>query len=87
MNIPVLDPKGVIGLAEKDLIVTATILMGLVVIPVLVLTFAIAWRYRAAKDCGLGIGARFSYAKPRLKAILPARTAIQQEKLKVSQCP
>ena len=48
MNIPVLDPKGVIGLAEKDLIVTATILMGLVVIPVLVLTFAIAWRYRAA---------------------------------------
>jgi cytochrome o ubiquinol oxidase subunit 2 len=47
MNIPVLDPKGIIGLAEKDLIVTATILMGLIVIPVLVLTFAIAWRYRS----------------------------------------
>ncbi|MBI5470394.1 ubiquinol oxidase subunit II [Candidatus Kaiserbacteria bacterium] len=50
MNIPILDPKGVVGLAEKDLIVTAAVLMALVVIPVFILTFAIAWRYRAGNS-------------------------------------
>ncbi|KKU81415.1 MAG: Cytochrome o ubiquinol oxidase, subunit II [Parcubacteria group bacterium GW2011_GWA1_47_8] len=43
----VLDPKGVIALAEKNLLVTATLLMLIVVIPVFVMTFFFAWRYRA----------------------------------------
>lgn len=44
----VLDPKGQIGADEKTLIITATVLMLLVVIPVIVLTFLFAWKYRAS---------------------------------------
>ena len=47
-NMIVLDPKGTIGLQEKHLIVTATILMLIVVIPVIILTFVFAWKYRAS---------------------------------------
>ncbi|HVQ44824.1 MAG TPA: ubiquinol oxidase subunit II [Candidatus Saccharimonadia bacterium] len=43
----VLNPKGTIAADERQLIVTATMLMLLIVVPVLVLTFVIAWRYRA----------------------------------------
>ncbi|MGR3951655.1 MAG: ubiquinol oxidase subunit II [Chlamydia sp.] len=43
----VLNPKGIIALQEYNLLVNATLLMLLIVIPVLILTFAIAWRYRA----------------------------------------
>ncbi|WBV44991.1 ubiquinol oxidase subunit II [Pseudoroseomonas cervicalis] len=43
----VLDPQGPIGLAEKSLMLTATWLMLLVVVPVIVMTLAFAWRYRA----------------------------------------
>ncbi|MQT15605.1 ubiquinol oxidase subunit II [Rhizobiales bacterium Sp-1] len=42
-----LDPKGAIGEQEKDLILIASGLMLLVVIPVMVLTLVFAWRYRA----------------------------------------
>ena len=48
-NIPVLEPKGMIGVKEKDLIITASLLMLIVVIPVLILTWAFAWKYRATK--------------------------------------
>lgn len=41
------DPQGAVALAERNLIITAAGLMALVVVPVLVLTFVIAWRYRA----------------------------------------
>ena len=44
----ILDPKGSIGVAEKNLIVTSTELMLLVVVPVIVLTLWFAWRYRAS---------------------------------------
>ncbi|MBP5088256.1 cytochrome o ubiquinol oxidase subunit II, partial [Pseudomonas chlororaphis] len=43
-----LDPKGQVGLDERNLIITATLLMLLVVIPVIVMTFAFAWKYRAS---------------------------------------
>ncbi|MCQ4159494.1 ubiquinol oxidase subunit II [Roseomonas sp. GC11] len=43
-----LDPKGPIGMAERSLILTATWLMLLVVVPVILMTLAFAWRYRAS---------------------------------------
>lgn len=48
MSIALLDPKGPIGADEKAIIIYATCLMLLVVVPVIVLTLAFAWRYRAS---------------------------------------
>ncbi|XPF92562.1 ubiquinol oxidase subunit II [Colwellia sp. RE-S-Sl-9] len=42
----ILDPKGQIGIDEKNLIIIATVLMLLVVIPVIVMTVYFAWKYR-----------------------------------------
>ncbi|MBB1371952.1 MULTISPECIES: ubiquinol oxidase subunit II [Pseudoalteromonas] len=42
----ILDPKGQIGIDEKNLIIIATVLMLLVVIPVIVMTLYFAWKYR-----------------------------------------
>lgn len=47
-NMTLMDPKGQIGIQERDLILTATGMMLLVVIPVIVMTLAFAWRYRAS---------------------------------------
>ncbi|MDA4843903.1 ubiquinol oxidase subunit II [Hoeflea poritis] len=44
---PILNPKGPIALAERDLLFTAFYLMLIVVIPVFVLAFVFVWRYRA----------------------------------------
>ncbi|ALK32640.1 ubiquinol oxidase subunit II [Burkholderia plantarii] len=46
-NAVLLDPKGNIGVQEKNLILIALGLMLLVVIPVIALTLWFAWRYRA----------------------------------------
>ena len=46
----VLDPKGQIGIDEKNLIIIATVLMLLVVIPVIVMTLYFAWKYRDTQD-------------------------------------
>ncbi|WP_105264376.1 ubiquinol oxidase subunit II [Pseudoalteromonas sp. T1lg76] len=46
----VLDPKGQIGVDEKNLIIIATLLMLLVVIPVIVMTLYFAWKYRDGRD-------------------------------------
>ncbi len=46
-TVAVLDPKGSIALQERDLIVTAIFLMLIVVIPVFILLFVLAWKYRA----------------------------------------
>lgn len=46
-NIGLLDPQGVIAHQERGLIIGAATLMLLVIIPVFVLTFGIAWHYRA----------------------------------------
>ena len=42
------NPKGQIGQDEKDLLITAVLLMLLVVIPVIVMTVMFAWKYRAS---------------------------------------
>lgn len=41
-----MDPKGSVGLAEKELILNATFAMLIVVVPVIFLTLLFAWRYR-----------------------------------------
>lgn len=53
-NVAVLNPKGWIAGEQKELIIVATLLMLVVVIPVFVLTAYIAWRYREGNK-----GARF----------------------------
>lgn len=45
-DIAVLDPQGEIADKERNLIIFASLLSLLVVIPVFVMTFVIAWRYR-----------------------------------------
>lgn len=42
----ILDPKGVIAASEKHLLIDATLLMLIVVIPVIILSFLFTWRYR-----------------------------------------
>lgn len=46
----VLDPKGIIAEKQRELMVIATLLMLLIVIPVFILTFTIAWKYRAGNS-------------------------------------
>lgn len=46
----ILNPKGQIGIDERNLLVTCTVLMLLVVVPVIVLTLVFAYRYRASKQ-------------------------------------
>ncbi|PPL16016.1 ubiquinol oxidase subunit II [Oceanisphaera arctica] len=46
----VLDPKGQVGVDEKYLIIVATLLMLVVVIPVIVMTLFFAWKYREGRD-------------------------------------
>ena len=60
---PVLDPKGPVALAQRELLFTATGLMLLVIIPVFVLTFWFAWRYRASNSQARYMP-EWSYAAP-----------------------
>ncbi len=46
----VLNPQGLIGLEQKRLLVISTWLILLVVAPVIILTFAFAWRYRESNS-------------------------------------
>ncbi|SRR6266496_1601780 len=45
-NVAVLNPKGTIASQQQRLIILATSLMALVVVPVFAMTIIIAWRYR-----------------------------------------
>lgn len=47
-NIAVLTPQGTIADQQRSLMFIATLLMLIVVIPVFILTFGIAWKYRAS---------------------------------------
>ncbi len=49
-DIEVLNPKGLIGLKERELIVTASLLMLIVVIPVFAFTIYFSWKYRASNE-------------------------------------
>lgn len=44
----VLDPKGPVALAERDLLFDAFSVMMIVIVPVIILTLWFAWRYRAS---------------------------------------
>nr|WP_275658895.1 ubiquinol oxidase subunit II [Shewanella sp. Isolate11] len=46
----VLDPKGQVGIDEKQLIIISTLLMLIVVIPVIFMTLFFAWKYRDGRD-------------------------------------
>lgn len=50
-NMALLDPKGAIGMEQKSLIMMATWLMLIVVVPVIIMTFLFAWKYRASRAC------------------------------------
>lgn len=43
-----LDPKGVIAASEKTLLIDATLLMLIIVVPVILMSFVFAWRFRAS---------------------------------------
>jgi len=45
-NIVVMNPKGMIGMRQRELFITASLLMLIVVIPVFVLTLFFAWKYK-----------------------------------------
>lgn len=49
-SFPLFDPKGVIAEKERHLILLAITLMSLVVVPVLLLTFWIAWNFRSSNQ-------------------------------------
>ncbi len=49
-HMALLDPKGVIAAGEKSLLIDATLLMLIVVIPVIFINFFFAWRYRASNE-------------------------------------
>lgn len=44
----VLNPKGIIGQKENELIIDAILLMLIVVVPVIFMTFVFAWKFRAS---------------------------------------
>jgi cytochrome o ubiquinol oxidase subunit II len=46
-SLAVLNPAGIIADKQRNLMLTTTLLMLMIVIPVFILTFSIAWRYRA----------------------------------------
>ncbi|HSW91133.1 MAG TPA: ubiquinol oxidase subunit II [Candidatus Saccharimonadales bacterium] len=48
VDMAVLSPKGVIAEKERDLIIIATLLCMIVVVPVFVMLFWFAWKYRAS---------------------------------------
>lgn len=45
-NVDVVDSKGSVGIKQRDLLVVATGLMFIIVIPVIVIAVAVAWKYR-----------------------------------------
>ncbi|MCB1110675.1 MAG: cytochrome ubiquinol oxidase subunit II, partial [Chlamydiia bacterium] len=49
-NIPMLEPKGLIGMKERELIITCSLLMLIVVIPVLILAVVFGWKYREGRE-------------------------------------
>lgn len=49
-NVSVLNPQGTIASQQRDLMILATVLMLIVVLPVFALTFWISWKYRAGNS-------------------------------------
>ncbi len=53
MDLAIFDPKGIISLAERNLIVTVVCVMLVVAIPMLVTLYVFAWKYRAGNRAGV----------------------------------
>ncbi|MSP53606.1 MAG: ubiquinol oxidase subunit II [Gammaproteobacteria bacterium] len=47
-KLAILDPQGPIAAGEKQLLIDATLLMLIIVIPVILISWGFAWRYRAS---------------------------------------
>lgn len=47
-KLAILNPKGQVAIEEKNLLIDAILLMLLVVVPVIIMTFWFAWRYRSS---------------------------------------
>lgn len=45
-TVPIMEPKGLVSMKERELIITSALLMLIVVIPVFILTWIFAWKYR-----------------------------------------
>ncbi len=65
---PVLDPKGPIALAERDLLFEAVIIMMIVIVPVFIMAALFVWRYR-----GTNRSARYT---PNLAYYWPAEILV-----------
>ena len=65
---PVLDPKGPIALAERDLLFKAVAIMMIVIVPVFVMAALFMWRYR-----GTNRSARYT---PNLAYYWPAEVLV-----------
>jgi cytochrome o ubiquinol oxidase subunit II len=46
----VMDPQGPVGAAQKLILIDSTVIMLVIVVPVIVATFAFAWWFRASND-------------------------------------
>ncbi|HEX7689383.1 MAG TPA: cytochrome ubiquinol oxidase subunit II, partial [Burkholderiaceae bacterium] len=60
-HLTVLDPKGCIAAQEDTLILTATLLMLIVVVPVIFMALYFPWRYRAS-NTGATYRPKWSYS-------------------------
>ncbi|SHE72524.1 cytochrome bo3 quinol oxidase subunit 2 [Microbulbifer donghaiensis] len=49
---PILHPAGPVALAERDLLLSAVLIMLIVIVPVFAMTFLFVWRYRATGGRG-----------------------------------
>jgi cytochrome o ubiquinol oxidase subunit 2 len=49
-NLVLLHPAGDVAHQQSDLMIASVIIMGIIIVPVLIATFAIAWRYRASNE-------------------------------------
>ncbi|MFC5647675.1 ubiquinol oxidase subunit II [Paenibacillus solisilvae] len=67
-NMIVLDPKGPIAEQQRDLMLVSLVLCCIVIIPVLILTAIIVWRYRDRKDRKAAYTPRWEHSM-RLEAI------------------
>lgn len=49
-DVAVMNPKGMIAMKQRKLIIQASLLMFIIVIPVLILTWVFAWKYREGNE-------------------------------------
>lgn len=49
-NAVVLNPSGDVALQQRDLLIASTLLMLLIIVPVMIATVIVAWRYRASNE-------------------------------------